>query len=253
MRKNLLLLLLMLSAVTAAQAQIINKNNSKRISQNIKRGFNEAIDAISQDAHPTGEHDIWSGYIAPRLGVSVSSMPGAGGRPEPGILGGAYIETFVASSLGISIELTYSHLGANNVHYTYMRNTHDEEGNVTGQEAVPGRYNYDLGYINTLYLVHWYPWSYKPLSFYTGIQMSRLVSAKSHMKGSTTSDIKNRLHKGEFQIPVGVSYEFGQWEVDARYFISPRKLAHSPRAKRVLGNARNMSLALSVAYKIQIF
>lgn len=251
MRKIILLLLLALIPSVSINAQIIKKSNKDKIGKSIKKGFNDALKAIKQDAHPTGEHGLWDGYIGPKVGVGVSSMPGAGGRPEVGFLGGVFAEVFIAKNLGVSFELNYQHLGGNNVKYASINNEASEEG-VT-PTVVEGKYNYNFDYINTAYLLHWYPWSYRPMSFYTGLQMARLCGANSHMKGSTTADIKDDLFKGEFDIPVGATYEWKQWELDLRYYISPRKLARSPRAKRILGNARNQMLSLTVAYRIQIF
>lgn len=251
-RLTLLLLFCLLSAVSI-QAQIITKANKDKIGQNIKDGINDAIDVIRQDANPTGEHELWDGYVAPRFGLGVSSLPGAGGRPELGAVCGVYFEAFVAKNIGLSLEINYSHQGGNNIFHAEETTVYDDQGNATGTEINAGHYNYDLNYINTLYLIHWYPWSYRPLSFYTGLQLSRLVSAKCHKKGSTTSNIKDDLFGGEFQIPIGASYEWKQWEFDVRYFISPRKLASSHRARRILGDARNMSIAFTVAYKVQIF
>lgn len=219
----------------AMQAQIINKSNEKQIGQSIKNGIDNALETIQQDTHPTGDHELWEGYIAPRLGLEVSSLPGAGGRPELGVVAGVYVETFVMRNLGISIELNYDHKGGNHI-------------NNGGYQS-----NYNLDYLNSLYLAHWYPWSYRPLSFYTGLYMSRVISAKRHDKGNGTANIKDDLHKGEIDIPIGVSYEWKQWEFDARYVLSPRHLAGSKRGKEYLGNARNMMFSLSVAYRIKIF
>lgn len=243
---------MLLLPATQLQAQIINKSNKDKIGQNIKNGFNNALEAIKQDAHPTGEHEQWDGYCGPKLGLGISSLPGAGGKPELGVVAGGFFEVFVLKNLSVSFELDYQHQGVNSVKYTEMRDVTDESGNTT-QVRNSGKYDYNLGYINTSYLVHWYPWPYRPLSFYTGLQLSRLITAKSHMHGSSTADIKDDLHSGEFEIPIGAAYEWKQWQLDARYYISPRKIASSHRAKQILGNARNMMFSLTVAYRIEIF
>lgn len=236
---------MMLIPAMGMQAQIINKSNKDKIKQDVKEGIKDALDAIKQDTHPTGEHGMWDGFVAPKLGVGVSSLPGAGGKPEIGVVGGAYVEVFVRKNLGLSFEITYQHQGGNSLKFNQYV---DDE-----RTPASGKYDYDLDYINTSYLAHWYPWPYRPMSFYAGLQLSRLINAKAHKHGGSTEGIRDKLFKGEFDIPVGVSYEMKQWEFDLRYFISPRKLAKSRQAKDILGNARNMMLSLTVAYRIQVF
>lgn len=252
MKKYIFLLLVMLLPAFQLDAQIINKANKDKIGQDIKNGVHNALEAIEQDAHPSGEHDQWSAYVAPKFGLGVFSLPGAGGRPGLGIIGGAAVEVFVTHNIGLSFELTYQHQTANNVKYSEVRNITDAQGNVTGQTVNSGKLDYSLGYIDSYYLIRWYPWAYRPLSFYTGLQLSRLVTAKADPEHGSSTDIKDDLHKGEFDIPIGASYEWKQWQFDVRYYISPRKLAASHRAKNILGNARNMMLSFSVAYRIQL-
>lgn len=253
MKKIILLLLVLMLPAMGIDAQIINERNKGQISQGIKDGFKSAMDAIKQDAKPTGEHDQWDGYIAPKLGVGVSSLPGAGGKPEFSYLFGTYIEVFVTKNLGISFEMDYQHQGANSVKSSIEIPTTDADGNVMGSKVYSGKYDYNINYINTNYLIHWYPWPYRPFSVYTGLQLSRLVTAKSKVHGGSNTDIKDEIHEGEFNIPIGASYEWKQWQFDVRYFISPRELASSNKAKQILGNARNMMLSFSVAYRIKIF
>lgn len=253
MRKNFILLLLFILPFASMQAQIINDSNKDKIGKSIKNGFNSAMKAIKQDAHPTGEHSAWDGYVGPKLGLAVSSLPGAGGRPELGLVAGGFIEVFLGKNISLSVEIAYQHLGANNVKHTQMIDLVDKEGNVTGQVPDRGKYNYNLDYVNTAYLVHWYPWPYRPASFYTGMLYSRLGNASARRKGGSSADIDDDLFDGEIRIPIGASYEWKQWQLDARYFISPRKLASDSKARAILGNARNMAFELTVAYRIQVF
>lgn len=251
--RKVVILLLMLLPMASMNAQIIKKSNKDKIGQDIKEGFNNALKTIKQDAHPTGEHNLWDGYVGPKLGVGISSMPGAGGLPEVGVVGGGFFDVFVAKNLSLSFELLYQHQGGNHLHHTEMIDVPDAQGVGSQQVADRGSYNYNLDYINTAYLIHWYPWSYRPVSFYTGLQMMRMVNASCRRKGGSKVNIEDDLFNGEFDIPVGATYEWKQWQLDARYYISPRKLAGSKRAKQIIGNARNMMLSVTIAYRIQIF
>lgn len=251
--KRIILLLLVLLPAIGIQAQIINERNKGKITQDVKDGFKNAMEAIKQDTKPTGEHNQWDGYIAPKLGVGVSSLPGAGGKPELSYLFGTYIEAFVTKNIGISFEIDYQHQGANSVKRSVEIPVTDADGNRTGSKVYSGKYDYNLNYINTCYLAHWYPWPYRPFNVYAGLQLSRMVSAKAKVHGGSTADIKGDVHEGELNIPIGASYEWKQWDFDVRYFFSPRELASSDKAKQILGNARNMMLSFSVAYRIKIF
>lgn len=253
MRRYISILFLFLLSATSLQAQIVKSGSKDKIGQNVKQGFTDVMNTIRQDTHPTGEHEMWDGYIGPRVGVGVASLPGGGGRPVVEYKGGAFVEVFVAKNLGISFEIDYEHRGGSSLEYSTLQNTYDENGNVTGNFVNSGKYDYNLNYLNTSYLAHWYPWSYRPLSLYAGLQLSYLAYAKAHMQGGTSTSIRSQLHKGEVDVPIGISYEWKQWEFDLRYFISPRKLASSRRAKTILGNARNMALSFSVAYRIKVF
>ena len=61
------------------------------------------------------------------------------------------------------------------------------------------------------------------------------------------------MHSQDLSFPVGVTYEWGQWQADLRYDIAFRRMAHSEKAKMVLGDYLNDALMLTVGYKIQLF
>lgn len=252
MKKNVFLLLLMLLPLANVQAQIINKSNKDKIGKDIKEGVHDALNAIKQDAHPTGEHELWEAYAGPRLGFGASMLVGAGGLPEPGVMAGGFFDVFVAKNLSLSIEFNYSHVGGNNIKTTRTIDGLDNQGKAyhTTEKI---KNNVNVGYINTLYCIHWYPWPYRPVSFYTGLQFSRVVNANIREHGGKKMDVKDDVFSGEFAFPIGASYEWKQWSFDARYLISPRRLASAQRTKDVIGSAHNMSLLFSVAYRIEIF
>lgn len=83
MKKVILSILVFLLPVMGLQAQIINKRNKDKIGQDIKDGFKTAMDAIKQDAKPSGEHNQWDGYVAPRVGIGVASLPGPEADRKP--------------------------------------------------------------------------------------------------------------------------------------------------------------------------
>lgn len=248
MKRNILFFLVIVLAFANANAQIVKPGNKEKIKQDIKSGIKSTLDVIDQDSHPTGTHELWDIYVAPQLGIGISALPGGGGIPEVGITGGGFVEVFVRKNLAIDVGLNFSHQGGNNV--AYDATVTDADGNSIAQGQ---KYDYNLNYINTDYLCRWYPWSYKTLSVYTGLHLARLVHAKSKLHDGAITNIRRELHKGDVAIPVGISYEWKQWQLDGRFFYSLRHIARTDKAKMVLGNATNTMLSVTVAYKIQVF
>lgn len=237
--------LLAVVATMSLQAQIIKPSKGKQVAESVKNGFNTAIDAISQDVKATGTHDVLDGYFVPKAGLNLSSLTSVGGNPIIGFTGGFGVEVFVHPHVSLGLELLYSHQGTAGVYYD------------TGGSSADGRYgpcSYSLDYFNTSALARWYPRATLPLSVYGGITLARCFNAKFEGEGSKTNLYKNsHVHRGDFSIPVGASYEFGQWAVDLRYNISFFRLANTERARQLMGNAKNMRLEATVAYRILVF
>lgn len=221
-------LLLALTAALTAQAQQ-KQSLGKRISEAAK----EAIDGIKQDTKPQAVHNQWDMYIIPHVGAALSNLTFSG-DVHPGVRAGVDFEGIMLPRLSVSIGVDYINQGAANVPYG-------------GQ-----KYDYSLGMIDTNLLAHWYPLRTKPMSLFAGVRASRVVSAKASAGGSHT-DIKDELHSQDLSFPVGITYEWGQWQADLRYDFSFRRMANSAKAKAVLGDYRNDAVMLTVGYKIQLF
>lgn len=229
--KRIFTLVLLMSLLTAANAQ--------GLAGKIKSGVRKAVKLIDQDAHPTGIHQPWDLYVAPKLGLAVSNLTSMNSKVKFGVTGGAYMEVFVLPSLAIDMELTYSRQGANDVPRTSP---------ATGYRE----HDFMLDYINTTYLCRWYPVKERPLSVYSGLHMAKLINAKRKADGKTY-DIYDELHHGDFAVPIGVSYEWKQWQADARYNLYFKRIASGRDAKNFLDNACNAMIDITVAYKIQIW
>lgn len=234
--------LLAVVATTCVQAQIIKPSKGKQVAESVKKGFNDAIGAISQDVTPTGTHDLFDGYITPKVGLNLSSLTSMDGNPVIGFTGGFGVEVFVHPRVSLGLELLYSRQGTSGVYY-----------DVDGTDSY-GPCSYSLDYLNTSALARWYPRATLPLSVYGGITFARCFNAKFEGEGSKTNLYKeSHVHRGDISIPVGASYEFGQWAVDLRYNFSFMHLANSERARQLMGNATNMRLEATVAYRILVF
>ena len=238
MKKLFLATFFLCIATLGIQAQIVKPHQGKAAMKSIHNGVNESIKTLDQNIHPTGTHNVWDGYIYPRLGINLSTLLNMGGNPKISLSGGVGIEVFVLPRLGIDMELNYSHQGTAGI-YTKFGNT------------VSGPYDYRLDYFSTTFLARWYPKATMPLSVYSGISLSNCVNAKSELKNGTTTSLKDdHIRSGDFSIPIGTSYEVGQWAFDLRYYASFLHIAKSEKAKRIMGNATNMRIEATIAYKI---
>lgn len=249
MKKIILIATILMGVITSSHAQIFTKSKANHIGQTVKEGYDEVKKAIVQKTKPSGEHTIWDIYAAPKVGLNLSDLPGIDGKMKLGVVAGAYVEVFVTKNIGIDVEMGYSRQGSSGVYNTAY--TTDALGNVTTSRV--GAYDYRLDYINIDYLVRWYPWTDLTWSFTTGLHMARLVSAHSKLKHGEDLNIKDDIHSGDVAIPFGVSYEWKQWQLEARYNLSFRKLATSDKAKLMMGNARNSMAEITLGYRIKVF
>ncbi|WP_277045345.1 outer membrane beta-barrel protein [Prevotella multiformis] len=249
MKRTILTVVIFLGVLTSSQGQIFNKNNTKRIGQNIKESYQNIKKTLVQDTRPSGEHTIWDIYIAPKIGLDLSNLPGIDGNVKLGVVGAAYVEVFVAKNIAIDAEMQYSRQGSSGVY----RNLHTTDAAGTPTVREYGPYDFKLDYINTNYLVRWYPWADLPWSFTTGLHMGYIVSAHAKMKHGADKNIKRDIHSGDLALPLGISYEWKQWQLEARYNLYFRKLARSHEAEVLMRNARNNMLEVTLGYRIKMF
>ncbi|MDY4626551.1 MAG: hypothetical protein SO442_08095 [Prevotella sp.] len=221
-------LLLALTVTLTAQAQ-----HKQSLMKRITEAAKETLNDMKQDTKPQAVHNQWDMYVIPHVGMAVSNITYSGDM-HPGVRAGVDFEGVMLPRLSVTIGIDYLNQGAANVPYG-------------GQ-----KYDYSFGLIDTNLLAHWYPLHTKPLSVFAGVRATRVVSAKATL-GSSHTDIKDQMHSQDLSFPVGVTYEWGQWQADLRYDIAFRRMAHSEKAKMVLGDYRNDALMLTVGYKIQLF
>lgn len=246
MKKCFLTVLFAVVATMGLQAQIIKPGQEKKVAQSIKNGFDTVIEAIDQDTKPTGTHDVLDGYFYPKLGLNLSTLTSMGGNVRLGLTGGFGVELFVHSRMAVGMEVLYSHQGTGGVYYQME----DKDGQP--YEYGPCKYTYN--YLSTNFTARYYPKATLPLSVYSGLCISRCVGAK-FKSDSENVDLYDGSHvrKGDLGIPLGATYEVGQWAFDLRYTFSPLHQARSQRAKELMGNASHMKLEATVAYRILVF
>lgn len=248
MKKTLLIAAILVVALTNGQAQVINKKYAKRIGEAVKEGYQDVKEAIVQDTKPSGEHTVWDIYAAPNVGFNLSNLLGVDNNIKPGFIAGAYIEVFLTKNFALAVEMQYSQQGTSGI-YRNISAT-DDYGNPITQKHGP--YNINLHYINTSYIVRWYPWADLAWSFTTGIHTGYVISAHAKKKHGEDINLKDHIYKGDFALPIGASYEWKQWQIEARYNVFFRKLARDAKAKDLLGNARNSIFDVTLGYRIQV-
>ena len=239
---------ILVAGLTSGQAQVINKKYAKRIGDAVKEGYQDVKEAIVQDTKPSGEYTVWDIYATPKVGFNLSNLLGVDNNIKPGLIAGAYVEVFLTKNFALDVEMQYSQQGTSGI-YRNISAT-DDYGNPITQKHGP--YNINLHYINTSYIVRWYPWTDLAWSFTTGIHTGYVVNAHAKEKHGEDINLRDHIYKGDFALPIGASYEWKQWQIEARYNVFFRKLARDAEAKDLLKNARNSMFEVTLGYRIQV-
>jgi hypothetical protein len=132
--------------------------------------------------------------LQPKVGLNVSSLSGDGWKSKAGFTAGVEGMYQATEKFGVSAAVMYSMQGAK------VKNVSD--------------YKLNYGYINIPILANYYV--VKGLAVKAGIQPGFMVSAKEKV-GDLSRNVKDACNTFDFTIPVGVSYEFYNIVVDARY------------------------------------
>ena len=161
--------------------------------------------------------------LTPYAGTVMSRMMGNENSWKVGLAGGVKVQFFLTPSFSV---------------YQYYEN------------EKTGPFDYRLDYINTDYLAQRY-FSDKFYVF-AGFHVGWLVNAKSELAGQST-DIKDELHEGSCSVPVGIGYNFGKLNVNARFDYPINRLSKSLYSKELLSKkAREMQVMVTVGYNIQL-
>ena len=155
-------------------------------------------------------------YLKPMVGGTLSTFRGsdvADQKMKVGLVAGAEF----GYNLGFTAGLLYT---------------------MEGSKSKGADYNNNLDYLNIPVLFNYY--IVPGLAVKAGVQPGFLVRAKHN-----DTDIKDLYKKFDFAIPLGLSYEFSDFVIDARYNLSLSKLPDVGDAK-----AYNSVIMLTLGYKI---
>ena len=204
--------------------------------------------------------------VIPRLGVNFANLTNnevvtdlmnqtqtLKSRIKPGVVAGVDVEYQATNELSLSLGMHYSQQGSR-----FPDFERKDDGLVEGFSD----WHNDFDYLNVP-LVFGYR-IVKGFSVKAGVQLGMLLSAKDHVSyteiipledGSRQqgdavpreSDISETCKKVDLSIPLGVSYEFENVIIDARYLFGLSNIYKTDLVK-----SRNSVVQLSVGYRFQL-
>lgn len=168
--------------------------------------------------------------LQPKVGMNLANMTGDGDpKTKVGLLAGVEAEYGISNNFGLAFGAVYSMEG-----YKVERELWGN-GVLIGKTKV----NANLDYINIPILAQFYP--VKGLAIKAGVQPAFNVRHKATGDIEGTIDDVNTFN---FSIPVGLSYEYEGFVLDARYNIGITKLY------KEAVEGRNSTFSISLGYKI---
>jgi len=165
-------------------------------------------------------------FLKPMVGPTLTTMTGDGvedAKMKFGVAAGVEFGYDFSDNFGLSIGALYTMQGAKN--------------DIASVK---------LEYINVPILANVYVT--KGLALKAGPQIGFMTKAKSD-----DFNMKPLCNKVDFSIPVGISYEFSNFIIDARYNFGISKInKNEVDGWRSHGSARNGVIMLTVGYKIPL-
>ena len=166
------------------------------------------------------QNEVGQISIAPVAGINISTITNwDDSKAKVGFVGGAVAEYGVAEKVGVSAGVLFSMQGCG-----WKDSDFKQKNN----------------YLNIPIMCNYYV--YKGLAVKAGVQPGFLLSAKM---GDT--DVKKDMKKFDFAIPVGVSYEYMNIVLDARYNIGLTKIN-----KEDGDSMKNSVFQITLGYKFKI-
>ena len=213
--------------------------------------------------------------LKPMIGINVSDLSSDNDhyKARVGFTGGMEAEYGVTPWLGVSLGAMYSQQGAKYEASLGQLGVNEEGRKVAVIIGLKGKLKAD--YINMPLLANFYVW--KGLSVKTGLQVGFLVNDKMSVNGavagfteipadqliqedlSISSATSTSLSTFSFEesdicksvvfgIPVGLSYEYKNITLDARYYFGLTRMDDAEEDPA----ARNRCLSITLGYKFKL-
>ena len=198
-------------------------------------------------------HDPFDIYAGPVVGMVASKLTEYDNKFYFGPHIGGILQAYFNNHFGMSLEFAYSRQGGRDAWANFMSDKDleitDDDGHVIGSRA-RGPYEYRFDYINTLYKIRYYP--VRHFNFFAGFLFGVHIGAKCDLDG-VNSNIKGHLRSRAAHIVGGFGYELDNLNFELSYGLPISKLAYSDHAKKVLRNAREHVIMLTVGYRIKLY
>ena len=213
------------------------------------------VAAISANA----QNEVGQITLKPTVGLNISSVTKTDdSKVRAGFVAGVEAEYGVSENFGISAAVLYSQQGVKgndeaDIDLEDFRDFGIDLG--VGILSIKGKETIKLDYINIPILAQYYP--IKGLAVKAGIQPGFCVNKKFKVEGTASVGpnanqsfneeykITEGIKSFQFAIPVGISYEYQNFVLDARYNIYLTKAYKG-------GDGRNSTFAITLGYKFAL-
>ena len=187
------------------------------------------VAAISANA----QNEVGQFTLMPKAGINISKVTNSDSKTKVGLVAGVEAEYGIAEKFGLQFGVLYS---------------------MQGDKPKVGSGSEKLDYINIPIMAQYYV--IPGLAIKAGVQPGFLVRAKNkydYEDGGiaihTDADIKDACNKVDLSIPVGISYEYKSFVLDARYNIGLTKVYKSDYSDK---SCRNSVFAITLGYKFAL-
>lgn len=180
------------------------------------------------------QNEVGKWTLMPKAGINISTITGDGDqKAKVGFVGGAEFEVGLAEKFGLDFGILYSMEGCK---YPANKVVNGASGNI----------NYNFDYINIPILAQYY--LAKGFAIKAGLQPGFNVRHKLSYDGESVNskDLGIDVKGFNLSIPVGLSYEFSSFVIDARYNIGLTKLVKDA------DQGRNSTFSITLGYKIPL-
>ena len=179
------------------------------------------------------EVEVGQFYLKPMVGATMAKVTGGDMKMKVGLVGGAEVGVKVAEPFDVTAGLLFMMQGGKGKDSEFTKNA-----------------STTLTYLNVPIMAHVYV--LPGLALKAGVQPGFLLTSKAKWSDTesgkwvdydTTS--KDGLNKFDLSIPMGISYEFSNFIIDARYNLGLTKVMKDPAP-----SSKNSVIMLTVGYKI---
>ncbi|MBO7116863.1 MAG: PorT family protein [Prevotella sp.] len=190
------------------------------------------IAAVSANA----QNEVGQITLQPKAGINISTITGDYNdkKAKVGLVAGVEAEYGITENFGIDFGVLYSMEGCK----MDLPIAAGEGASVYLAKGV----NINLDYINIPILAQYYP--VKGLAIKAGIQPAFNVRHKASKDGDKVNI--DGVKSFNFSIPVGLSYEYASFVLDARYNIGVTKLFKDA------DQGRNSTFSITIGYKFAL-